>query len=173
MNAKNQYVYKVNVWCAIFNDRIIGPFFIETLNAQNFLRLLETEFTDVLDNLPLDARQNLYFMLDGAPAHSSRIIRNWLNTNFPLKWIGPRSPLQDWPARSPDLTPMDFYFWGTVKNKVYTNRPQNMEDLKRRIREACRNISCEQLRKVNRHIRKVTEECIRRDGGYIETKKIN
>jgi hypothetical protein len=24
-----------------------------------------------------------------------------------------------WPARSPDLTPCDFYFWGNLKDKVY------------------------------------------------------
>lgn len=125
-----------------------------------------------LENLPLDVRQGLYFMLDGAPAHSSQIIRNWLNTNFPLKWIGPHSPLQEWPPRSPDLTPMDFYFWGKIKNKVYVNRPQNIDELKERIRDACQNISREELRKVNLHVRKVVEECIRQDGGYVEVRKI-
>ncbi|PSN47182.1 hypothetical protein C0J52_14731 [Blattella germanica] len=33
-------------------------------------------------------------------------------------WVGRRDPIQI-PPRSPDITPMDFYLWGTVKYQVY------------------------------------------------------
>lgn len=66
----------MNVWCAILNKQIIGPFFIQNLTAQNFLNFLETEIMDFLDNLPLNVRENLHFLLDGAPAHSSCMVRN-------------------------------------------------------------------------------------------------
>jgi hypothetical protein len=33
-----------------------------------------------------------------------------------------------WPARSPDLNPCDFFFWGYLKNKVYSNNPRTEEE---------------------------------------------
>lgn len=38
---------------------------------------------------------------------------------FPNKWIERGGPVP-WPARSPDLTPLDFYLWGQLKTLVYT-----------------------------------------------------
>ena len=33
-------------------------------------------------------------------------------------------------TRSPDLNPCDFFLWGYLKSKVYSNRPQSIEELK-------------------------------------------
>jgi hypothetical protein len=32
-----------------------------------------------------------------------------------------------WPARSPDLNPCDFFFWGCVKDKVYNSNHRTEE----------------------------------------------
>ena len=40
----------------------------------------------------------------------------------------------EWPPRSPDLTPCDFFLWGYVKSKVYFPAPATMEQLMERIR---------------------------------------
>jgi hypothetical protein len=34
------------------------------------------------------------------------------------------------PKRSPDLNPCDFYLWGNLKNKVYSNNPHALDELK-------------------------------------------
>jgi hypothetical protein len=44
----------------------------------------------------------------------------------------------EWPPRSPDLTPMDFFFWGVVKDKVFSRKLCTVDDKIRCIREACR-----------------------------------
>ena len=36
----------------------------------------------------------------------------------------------DWPPRSPDLTPPDFYLSGFSKSKVYINKPRTLAQLK-------------------------------------------
>ena len=41
-----------------------------------------------------------------------------------------------WPPRSLDLTPLDYYLWGAVKDKYYADKPETMDDLKDNIREA-------------------------------------
>lgn len=34
------------------------------------------------------------------------------------RWVG-KNKSTDWPPRTPDLTPLDFYLWDHIKNKVY------------------------------------------------------
>ncbi|KAJ8937532.1 hypothetical protein NQ318_000358 [Aromia moschata] len=109
------------------------------VSSQNIRILLQTKFTDALDELPLDYRYNLH-LLDGAHIHNAVIVRNWLSENFPNCWLG-RSSLIRWPPRSPDITPLDFFLWGTIKNKVYATKPQTREELSDCIREACQSIT--------------------------------
>ena len=32
-----------------------------------------------------------------------------------------------WPPRNCNLTPLDYYLWGTVKDKCYANKPKTIE----------------------------------------------
>ena len=41
-----------------------------------------------------------------------------------------------WPTRSCDLTTLDNYFWGAVKDKCYADKPETIDALKYNIREA-------------------------------------
>ena len=87
---------------------------------------------DVLDDVPFTLRVGMLFMHDGAPPHFSRIARQYLNYHFPGKWIGRNGPIT-WPPRSPDLNPIDFYFWGHVKNKDYSTPFTNVNEFWERI----------------------------------------
>jgi hypothetical protein len=51
-------------------------------------------------------------MQDGTPPHIHRDV-NYLNNEYGNKWIGRNGPVM-WPPRSPDLNPLDFYFWFTT-----------------------------------------------------------
>ena len=43
----------------------------------------------------------------------------------------------NWPPRSPDLSPLDFFLWGYLKNKVYSGvKATTLAGLKLRIQEA-------------------------------------
>ena len=58
-----------------------------------------------------ELRQVMY-QHDGCPAHNAIVAINALNQQFPNRWIGRGSPVQRFPARSPDLTHLDFCLWG-------------------------------------------------------------
>lgn len=103
---------KVNVWCSIVGDSIIGPFFIEgNLNGPRYLDLLLTEIVPAIQNVFPEEFDEVWFQQDSAPPHYSVIVRNYLNGTFPDRWIG-RGVVGAlaiaWPPRSPDLTPLDF-----------------------------------------------------------------
>ena len=55
---------------------------------------------------------------DGAPAHYFRGASQVLDEMFPKRWID-RGSRVTWPARSPDMTLLDFFLWGAMKNVVY------------------------------------------------------
>lgn len=74
-----------------------------------------------------------------------------------------------WPARSPDLNPLDFFLWGCLKGFVYNTQPQNIEDLKNRIRNGCNSIRRDTLlRTVNYEGIKRFNYCIHVNGQNFE-----
>jgi hypothetical protein len=46
-----------------------------------------------------------------------------------------------WPPQSPDLTPPDYFLWGYLKQVVYSNHPQTIENLKQNTEVAISYIS--------------------------------
>ncbi|GBL79048.1 hypothetical protein AVEN_48995-1 [Araneus ventricosus] len=54
---------------------------------------------------------NIWFQHDGAPAHETSSVKQYLVEEFGEQIIG-YGGFQEWPPRSPDLTPMDFFLWG-------------------------------------------------------------
>ena len=60
-----------------------------------------------------------------------------------------------WPARSCDLTPLDYFLWGTVRDKCYVNHPETISDLKHEIKEAIHKI-------LTGTIETALEDCVNR-----------
>lgn len=81
----------------------------------------------------------IWLQQDGAPPHYAREVREFLDETFFERWMGRRGTIE-WPPRSPDLTPLDYFLWGHLKNVVYKTKPLDLEDLKRRIENECRRI---------------------------------
>ena len=158
------------VWAAIGVPGIIGPFFIEeNVSGETYLNLLTEDFYPAFSSLP--NAQELYFMQDGAPPHWSQRVRDWLNHNLADRWIGrgcPRDHNIAWPARSPDLTPMDFYLWSHIKSKVYVKNYQSLADLKTSITAAFREVTAENVSASVRNLEKRLKMVIERAGAHIE-----
>lgn len=111
LNLRTQYPQKVNVWAGVLGNSVIGPFFIDgNLNGAVYLDLLQNRILpsvrEVAENL-----DSVWFQQDGCPAHEQLQVRNFLNNNFPNRLISNSGNIL-WPARSPDLTVMDFFFGG-------------------------------------------------------------
>jgi len=152
-----QYPEKVNVWAGIVGDHIIGPFFIDgNLNGENYLALLQNNVVPTLTNLYPDPgnpgvpADMIWFQQDGAPAHYELNVRQYLDQIFQNRWIGRRGSV-DWPARSPDLTALDFFLWGYIKSIVYKTKLLDLADLRRQITLAIRSVTPEMLSNVRRN----------------------
>lgn len=167
--ASHQTEFSVNMWAGVFNNQLIGPIEIpHRLNADNYLEFLRnvTSF-EFFEQVDLQTLRTMWLQHDGAPAHYGTQVREYLNATFPGRWIGRGSTNIAWPARSPDLTPLDFYVWGTLKEKVYSVQIQNREQLLDRISQAA-----EQIRQMsvnlNGQIRTRLNICVEKEGGHFE-----
>lgn len=167
--SKHQYQWSFSVWCGIFDGRIIEPVFIDhTLNAQRYLNdVLRGPVEDFLCNLPLGHLVATWFQHDGAPAHSSSLARAWLDGAFKGQWVGRHGPVA-WPARSPDLTPLDFFLWGYVKDRVYRIPTTTPQALKAEIEKVCREIPASVVRKATANVLKRCQCCIVAEGDLFE-----
>ena len=135
IDSKTQHKQSVNVWAGILNNTIIGPYFIDgNLNAQKYESLLKEHIVPKVRQLAEHHTGELWFQQDGATPHYAVSVRNYLNVEFRNKWIGRRGEIE-WPARSPDLSPLDYFLWGHLKSKIYATKPSNLEDLRNRIIE--------------------------------------
>lgn len=158
----------VMVWACVYASGFIGPyFFTENVTGTNYLNMLNDYFWPAFNQLP--SHKSMFFMQDGAPAHWSLQVRKWLWQHFPEKWIGRRGFI-DWPARSPDLTPMDFFFWGHIKELVYAHRIQSVKDLKQRIIEAFTKIPLDLIEKVCLSVPARLRICYESNGEHFENK---
>ncbi|GFX23382.1 hypothetical protein TNCV_4936971 [Trichonephila clavipes] len=54
----------------------------------------------------------------------------------------------NWPPRSCDLTPLDYFLWGYVKSLVYADKPQTLDHLEDNIRHVIADIRPQMLEKV-------------------------
>ena len=53
----------------------------------------------------------------------------FLDATFPNRWIGRGGPTL-WPPRSPDITSLDFFLWGYVKDKVFSTPVPDITNFK-------------------------------------------
>lgn len=103
--------WAINVWGGIIGHYVIGPYFFdERLTGAVYLKFLQHHLPILLQNVDLETRQGLWFQHDGAPPHFHRDVQNYLNEWMENRWMGRGGPIA-WPARSPDMTLLDYFLW--------------------------------------------------------------
>jgi hypothetical protein len=121
LGSQNQHVTcelergspKVNMWAGLMHDMLTGVFFFseKTVTGCLYLNMLELY---VLPKLP----SQTILQQDGAPPHFCHYVRNHLGRDMARRWISRGGPIT-WHPRPSDLTQLDFFLWGYVKNTVY------------------------------------------------------
>ncbi|GFX76331.1 putative LOC100569746 [Trichonephila clavipes] len=91
--------------------------------------------------------QELWFQQYGATCHTARAIIDLLKDTFGDRLISRFGPV-NWPPRSFDLTPIDYFLWGYVKSLVYADKPLTLDHLEDNIRRIIANIRPQILEKV-------------------------
>lgn len=165
----HQQRWSVNIWAGIVDDYLIGPYLLPNrLTGPIYEIFLNEVLPELLENVPLNIRQQMWLQHDGAPAHFSAQVRQYLDRQFGHHWIGRGGPVL-WPPRSPDLTPLDFFLWGHIKSLVYETPVETEQDLIARITVAFQVVQNDNLfSKIRRnHVRRLNK-CIQVQGRNFE-----
>ena len=147
---------QVIVWCGFWSRGINGPFFFEneqgeavTVNGDRYRALLnELLFTKIEE----EDIGNIWFQQDGATGLTAETTLDVLSPVFEDRIIGRRAD-GVWPFRSCNLTPLDNYLWGAVKDKGYAENPETIDALKDNIREAFGKIQLHTIDNVLKNCR--------------------
>ena len=110
---------------------------------------------------------SIVFRQDGAPPHFAADVRRFLDKTLPGRWIGRSGPIR-WTPRSPDLTSLNFFLWGHLKNVVCISLCEDLTELKSRIHDEIKSISQKTLFDVFSNISKRMNLCVSVDGGHFE-----
>ncbi|GFW14187.1 putative LOC100569746 [Trichonephila clavipes] len=94
-----------------------------------------------------DCLHELWFQQDGATCHTARATIDLLKDTFGDRLISRFGPV-NWPPRSCDLTPLDYFLWGYVKSLVCADKPQTLDHLEDNIRRVIADIRPQMLEKV-------------------------
>jgi len=87
------------------------------MTAEQYLLILMDEFKPAIYKL---LANDWVFQHDGAGPHGANIIKHIFYNNIPA--------LLQWPARSPDISPIE-NIWNILKKQVYARNPKTIEEL--------------------------------------------
>lgn len=153
------------------SEKILGPHFItESVTSDVYNEFLRSEFSPQIDEYDL---RDHHFQQDGAPPHTTRENLELSRENFGPRVIARRFPDLfseglAWPPYSPDLSPLDFFLWGYVKDKVYKNNPKTISELKTAVGNIIRDVPADMLQKSIGSFERRCRMLIHTNGQHIE-----
>lgn len=161
---------KITVWCGFHAGGVIGPYFFVddndrhvTVNGQRYRAMIEDYFWPELEGMDIT---NMWFQQDGATSHTAHVTMDLLQQQFGQRVISRNGPV-DWPPRSCDLTPLDFFLWGHIKSLVYANQPTTINELRDNIIREIRNVPVELCARVAENFVQRIHRCKSSRGGHM------
>lgn len=151
---------KVGVWAAMSSKRIFILFFDCIVDANAYQRFVDEFVATFTENDIYYA----WFQQDNAPAHTAKSTLKHLEMFFGERVISRGL----WPARSPDLSPSDYFLWGYLKERVYQNCPRTVQDLRMNILSSVQNISSELLHNAVNSLIQRANLCIQVGGQHFQ-----
>src|ERR1700759_1811434 len=101
----------------------------------------------------------------GAPAHTSRLVQDWLGQHSPdfIK-------KDEWPPNLADLNPLDFHVWGAMlaKYKAHTPMPKNKAELRVVLQEIWDDVPQAFINRAILSFRSRLLACSRAHGDHLE-----
>ena len=169
VDCKVQGGKKIMSWAAMINGQVILHWFPPntSVNQDVYLDMLKSVLWPAVKGVA--TRKQYWFQQDGAMAHTTVMVRDWLKTKFGSRIIS-RFTDHPWPSRSPDLSPLDFWFWSVCLEELRRCPPRSLEELQDTVTIFADTLSREEVTKSARNILIRARACKEAAGGVFEYK---
>lgn len=167
LETRRTFPKSVHLWVGLnFVAGILGPFFIDdipthglspqergksekSLTGAKYRRMIEWQVLEALyQKVPRETvKTHFWWQQDGAGPHCSNEPLNFLKSIFGNR-IFSRKTVNKWPARSPDLNPLDYSFWALLRREIYRLEISQFSEIKPAVREACSKISLQTVQNI-------------------------
>ncbi|CDF37417.1 unnamed protein product [Chondrus crispus] len=156
LSKRQQGGDSVMVWGAFAGKKKCDLVVLE--GKQNVLMYIQTLETNLLPFVDQELDPSWTFMQDGAAVHRANCVYEWFEEE--------EVHVMDWPAKSPDLNPIE-NLWGILARKVYAHERQfnNIDELLECIMDCWENINTETLDKLVGSMQKRCFDCAMAKGG--------
>ena len=115
-----------------------------TANGKRNRAMLDEFLFSKIEEVDMD---DIWFQWNGATYFTADVIIDLLCTVFKNRIISRNSDV-NWPPRSCNLTPLDYFLLGAVQDKCYANHPETIEALKYEIEVAIHGIGIQTIKNV-------------------------
>jgi len=113
---------------------IIGPIFLrenETVDRKTYNRILNEAISNARSKNMVDG---FYWLQNGAPPHRTEEYLAFIHEHYDSRVVARAFPSkygegEEWSPYSSDFSPMDYYSWGSVEDKVYKKLPKDIPEL--------------------------------------------
>jgi hypothetical protein len=128
------------------------------MDAEQYVSILENNLLPSMENSGIP-EESIIFQEDNDPKHSSKRAQNWFKSE------GIR--LLDWPAQSPDLSPIE-HLWQHLKKRInsYERSARGVWELWERIDAEWGKIEVEECQKLIESMPRRLEAVIQANGGH-------
>lgn len=149
---------KVHIFVLIHSRiGVVGPYFIdeiedqtdcrETLTTSRYISMLQDQVIPELKRKLGSSFETCWFQQDGAPVHTAARSLEFLKSVFGRRLVSNKTDCI-WPPYSPDLSPLDYWFWSFMRRLIGQHDPQTKQEVKEVAGLACSQISEVQVRKA-------------------------
>ena len=138
----------------------------ETIKTANYIAKLRGKVIPVLKRKKI--LNSCIFQQDGAPPHCSHESLAWLRKHFGERLISRKADFS-WPPYSPDLNPADFFLWGYLKDRVYSDPvPKTVEQLKNNIIREAKKLKLDMVKSAMDNMLPRVQNLLCRKGAWFE-----
>ena len=128
--GKTKFPASVHVLSVVSSEGdVMPPHFFqngERVTKEVYLEVLKTVIKPWMQTMV--SGRPYSFQQDGAPAHTSHLVQNWLSDNVNMIWSK-----DFWPPNCPDLNPLDYYVWGVIERHTNKCRHPKVNSLRTAI----------------------------------------